>query len=87
MTVPGMSGQSCLSANYNIIIINQSKPEAVLGSPGIYLTAEETPRKLQLGDRVMKGHATSHRLKLGPFPQMRSVGSHSTSRDTVEDQE
>ena len=33
--------------------------EMILGtvhrSPGIYLTAEENPRKLQLGDRLMKG--------------------------------
>jgi hypothetical protein len=28
---------------------------AVLRSPGIYLTAEENPRKPQLGDRLMKG--------------------------------
>ena len=37
-------------------------------SPGIYLTAEENPRKPQLGDRVTKGCATSHHLKWGPFP-------------------
>ena len=34
---------------------------AVHKSPGICLTAEENPRKLQLGDRLMKG------LKWGPF--------------------
>ena len=54
--------------------------EMILGtvhrSPGICLTAEETPRKPQLGDRRMKGCATSHRLKWVRFLQMRSVGSH-----------
>ena len=38
-------------------------------SPSICLTAEENPRKPQLGDHLMKGCATSHRLKWGPFPQ------------------
>jgi hypothetical protein len=28
---------------------------AVYRSPGIFLTAEENPRKPQLGDRLMKG--------------------------------
>ena len=41
---------------------------AVHRSPGICLTAEGNPRKPQLGDRLMKGYVTSHRLKLGPFP-------------------
>ena len=41
---------------------------AVHRSPGICLTAKENPRKPQLGDRLMKGCATSHRLKWGPFP-------------------
>ena len=46
--------------------------EMILGAvhrfPGICLTAEENPRKPQLGDRVTKGCATSHRLKWAPFP-------------------
>ena len=49
--------------------------EAVHRSAGICLTAEEKPRKSQLGDRVMKGLCNQS----SPFIQMRSVGSHSTS--------
>ena len=36
---------------------------AVHRSPSICLPAEENPRKPQLGDCLMKGLATSHRLK------------------------
>jgi len=43
-------------------------PGAALRSPGIYLTAEENPEKSRLEDRLMKGCATSHRPKWGPFP-------------------
>ena len=46
--------------------------ETILGtvhiSPGFCLTAEEKPRKPQLGDRLMKRLWTSHRLKWDPFP-------------------
>ena len=42
-------------------------PGDVHRSPGICLTAEENPRNPQLGDRLMKGCTTSHRLKWGPF--------------------
>ena len=53
---------------------------AVHRSPGICLTVEENPRKPQLGDRLMKGCATSHRLKWGPFPPNEVDGiAHSTS--------
>ena len=38
-------------------------------SPGIGFIAEEKPKKPQLGDRLMKGCATSHRLKWGLLPQ------------------
>ena len=49
-------------------------------SPGICPTAEENLRKPQLGDRLMKGLATSHRLNWGPFPpKMLSLRSRSTS--------
>ena len=34
---------------------NEITPGAVYRSPGIYLTAEENPRKSPLGDRLMKG--------------------------------
>ena len=42
---------------------------AVHRFPGICLTAEENPRKRQLGDRLTKGCVTSHCLKWGAFPQ------------------
>ena len=41
---------------------------AVHRSPGIYLTAEENPRKPQLGDRLMKRLCDQSCLKWGPFP-------------------
>jgi hypothetical protein len=49
---------------------------AVHKSPG--LTAEEKPGKPQLGDRLMKGSATSHRLKWGQFPpnEFGSIAQH-----------
>jgi hypothetical protein len=53
---------------------------AVHRSPDIYLTAEENPRKSQLGDHLVKGLCDQS------SPQMRSVGLHSTSgreEDTV----
>ena len=37
-------------------------------SPDICLTGKENPGKPQLGDRLMKGCATSHGLKWGPLP-------------------
>ena len=54
--------------------------EMILGtvnrSPGICLSAEESPRKPQLGDHLMRTVIASNGV---PFLQMRSVGSHSTS--------
>ena len=45
--------------------------EMILGavdiSPGICLTAEETPRKPQLGDRLMKGLCDQSSLQMGPL--------------------
>ena len=41
---------------------------AVDRSPGICRTAEEIPRKSQLGDLPMKGCVTIHRLKWGSCP-------------------
>ena len=53
---------------------------AVHRSPGIFLTAEENPRKPQLGDSLMKALFRPLIASNGiPFLQMRSVGSHSTS--------
>ena len=54
-------------------------PEAVHRSPGICLMAEENPGKPELGDRPMKGMSDQSSPQMGPFFQMRSVGSHSTS--------
>ena len=53
---------------------------AVYRSPGICLTAEEKPRKPQLGNRLMKGLYNQSSPKLGYlFLQMRSVGSQTMS--------
>ena len=54
---------------------NEVIPGAVHRSPGICLTAEENPRKPQLGDCLCDQSSP----QMGPFLQMRSVGSHSTS--------
>ena len=48
---------------------NEMIPGAVLRSPGICLTAEESPGKPQLGDRLMKG------LFDQSSPQMGSLSS------------
>ena len=68
-----MSHQSRRSLMIRVIL------GAVHRSPGICLTAEENPRKPQLGDRLMKGAVrpviASNEV---PFVQMRSVRSHST---------
>ena len=58
---------------------NEMMPGTVHRSPDIYLTAEEHPEKPQLGDRLMKG------LCEQSLPQMRSVGSHSTSERDKEE--
>ena len=47
---------------------NKTISRAVQFSPGICLTTVENPGKPQLGDRLMKGRATIHRLKWGPYP-------------------
>ena len=47
---------------------NEMIPWAVHRSPGICLTADENPGKLELGDSLIRGCAISHRLKWGPFP-------------------
>ena len=51
------------------VAIDKGDNKTVLGavhrSPGSCLTAEENPRKPQLGDRLMKG--LCHRLKWGHF--------------------
>ena len=47
---------------------NEMIPVAVHRSPGIYFTAEENPRKPQLGDRLMKGLCDQSPPQMGPFP-------------------
>ena len=54
-------------------------PGAMHRSPGICLTAEETPEKYQIGDRLMKVMEPVIALNGVPYLQMRLVGSHSTS--------
>ena len=48
---------------------NESIPGAVHRSPGICLTAEENPKKSQLGDLLMKGRCDQS------LPQMGSLSS------------
>jgi hypothetical protein len=52
---------------------------AVHRSPGICFTAEENPRKPQLGNRLMKGLCDQSLPQMGSLLQMRTVGLHSTS--------
>ena len=52
---------------------------AVHISPGIWLTAEETPRKPQIGDRLTKVVRPVIASNAVAYLQMRSVGSYSTS--------
>ena len=60
--------------------VHEMIPGAMHRSPGISLIAEENPGKLQLGDRLMKWAVRPVIVSNGdPFPQMRSVGSHSPS--------
>ena len=65
-------GQRPLAPSVASIANDKGDNEMILGavnrSPGICLIAEETPRKPQLGDRLMKGLYDSHCLKWGPFP-------------------
>ena len=57
---------------------NEMIPGAVQRPPGICLTAEESPGKLQLGDHLMKGLCEqSSPQNVIPYLQMTSVGSHS----------
>ena len=58
---------------------NENIPGAVHRSPGICLKAEENSGKPQLEDCLMKGlcEQSSHNYGI-PYPEMRSVGSHST---------
>ena len=59
-------------ASVTLVANDKGDNEMILGavhrSPGICLTAEENPRKAQVGDHLIRGCATSHRLKWGPFP-------------------
>ena len=53
---------------------NEMIPGAVYSSPGICLKAEESPRKPQLGDRLMKGLCNQS------SPQMGSLFSNEVCR-------
>ena len=47
--------------------VNEMILKAVHRSPGICLTAEESPRKPQLGDCLMKGLCDQSLPQMGPF--------------------
>ena len=70
--LPRVSYQSCLSPN------DKGDTEMILGnvnrSPAIYLTTEETPGKLQLGDRPMNVVRLAIPLNGVLYLQMRSLG-------------
>ena len=53
---------------------NEMIPRPVHRSHGMYLTTEENPGKLQLGD-LYKGRETSHRSNTIPYLQMKLVGT------------
>ena len=77
MVVPSapvrVPSQRPLAPSVTSVANNKCDNEMILGavhrSSGIFLTAEENPRKPQLGDRQMKDCTTSPRLKWGPFHQ------------------
>ena len=52
---------------------------AVHRSPSICLTAEENPKKPQLGDRLMKELCDQSLPQMGSLSSKWSVGSHSTT--------
>ena len=70
--VPGQRSIAPSIASVTSVANHKGANEIILGavhrSPDICVTAEENPTKPQQGDRLMKGCATSHRLKWGPFP-------------------
>ena len=63
---------------------NEVKPGTVHRLSRISLTAEENPGKSQLGDRLMKAVRQAIVSNRVPCLQMRSVGSHCTSRRETE---
>ena len=69
----GVPSQRPLAPGVTSVANDKGDNEMILGavhrSPGICLTAEENPRKPQLGDRLMKG------LYDQPLPQMGSLSS------------
>ena len=69
--LPRVSRQSRLSANDNCD--NEKKPRAV--HRDTYLTAEENPSQLQLGNHLMKA--------LQPYFQMTSVGKEKEGRKEI----
>ena len=67
-----VKSQRPLAPRVTSVTNDKGDNEMILGavhkSPGICFTAEENPRKPQLGDRLMKGLCDRNRLKWGPFP-------------------
>ena len=65
--VPGQRPLAPSVASVMSVANDKGDNEMILGAvyrfPGICLTANENPRKPQLGDRPIMGCATSHRLK------------------------
>ena len=57
-------------------VANDKGDNEINRSPGNYLTADENPRKHQLGDRLMKGGATSYRVKWGPPNEVGRIEQH-----------
>ena len=71
-----MSSHSLLSANDKDD--NKIIPEAVYRSSGIYFTAEESPGKPQLVDRLLKPVRPVNATNGVPYLRIASLGSHST---------
>ena len=78
---PPVSHQSRLSRlSANDKVANEMIPGAVDRSPGICLMTEENPGKQHLGNCLMKAVRSLFASNGVPYLQMRSAGSHSTSR-------
>ena len=70
-------------ASVTLVANDKGDNEMILGavfrSPGICLTAEENPRKPQLGDSLMKGLYDQSSPQMRSLSSMRSVGLHGMS--------
>ena len=76
--VPSQRSLALSVASVTSVPNDKDDNEMILGavhrSPGIFLTAEENPRKPQLGDRLMKGLCDQS------SPQMGSLSSNEVGR-------